>query len=135
MPTTAMNIFKPTLFSTHKEDSGICPKVGRLLRHQPNTNPAIKAPPLVLRLIGTPPIWIASAPMIPPSKMPSPTNVISVALVGRSMYPSSFAADSTSFFRPTNSRVSPQSIVVCAKTGISMPARLIRRILTPCIKL
>ena len=24
MPTTAMNIFKPTLFSTHKEDSGIC---------------------------------------------------------------------------------------------------------------
>jgi hypothetical protein len=42
---------------------------------KPNTNPAIKAPPLVLRLIGTPPIWIASAPMIPPSKMPSPTNV------------------------------------------------------------
>ena len=89
----------------------------------------------MLRLIGTPPIWIASAPMIPPSKMPSPTNVISVALVGRSIYPSSFAADSTSFFRPTNSRVSPQSIVVCAKTGISIPARLIRRILTPCIKL
>ena len=39
-----------------RDSSGICPKVGRLLRHQPNTNPVIRAPPLVLRLIGTPPI-------------------------------------------------------------------------------
>ena len=52
MPTTAINIFNPTLFNTHNEGSGIPPKVGCLLRSQPNTSPAIKAPPLVDRLIG-----------------------------------------------------------------------------------
>ena len=36
-------------------DSGIPPKVGCLLRSQPNRSPAINAPPLVERLIGTPP--------------------------------------------------------------------------------
>lgn len=55
MPTTAINIFSPTLFSTHKDGSGIPPKVGCLLRSQPNSNPAISAPPLVERLMGTPP--------------------------------------------------------------------------------
>ena len=55
IPTTAMNIFSPTLFSTHREASGIRPNVGCLLRSQPKNNPAINAPPLVLRLMGTPP--------------------------------------------------------------------------------
>ena len=45
IPTTAINIFSPTLFNTHREDSGICPNVGRLLRNHPNTKPAISAPP------------------------------------------------------------------------------------------
>ena len=44
MPTTAINIFSPTLFNTHKEGSGIPPKVGCLLRNQPNRSPAINAP-------------------------------------------------------------------------------------------
>ena len=55
IPTTAINIFSPTLFNTHKEGSGMPPKVGCLLRSQPNRSPAINAPPLVERLIGTPP--------------------------------------------------------------------------------
>ena len=53
MPTTAINMFNPTLFNTQSEGSGIPPKVGCLLRSQPNISPAINAPPLVERLIGT----------------------------------------------------------------------------------
>ena len=65
--------------------SGMRPKVGCLLRSQPKSNPAISAPPLVLRLIGTPPMWTDSAPNNPPTRMPSPTKIISVWLVGRSI--------------------------------------------------
>ena len=49
MPTTAMNMFRPTLFNTHCEGSGMRPKVGCLLRSQPKNKPAINAPPLVLK--------------------------------------------------------------------------------------
>src|SRR5699024_11718310 len=56
--STAMNMFRPTLFNTHCEGSGMRPKVGCLLRSQPKNKPAINAPPLVLKLMGMPPIWM-----------------------------------------------------------------------------
>ena len=56
MPTTAINMFSPTLSSIQRAGSGIRPKVGCLLRSHPKNNPPIKAPPLVLRLMGTPPM-------------------------------------------------------------------------------
>ena len=46
----------PNIIDVYKrQGSGIPLKVGCLLRSQPNTSPAIKAPPLVDRLIGIPP--------------------------------------------------------------------------------
>ena len=135
IPTTAMNIFSPTLFSTHREASGIRPNVGCLLRSQPKNNPAINAPPLVLRLMGTPPMWMDNAPNKPPIRIPNPTNIISVWWVGRSTYPICTAALSTSCLVPTTSMTSPASNLVCASTGISIPARLMLRMLTPCMNL
>ena len=133
MPTTAMNMFRPTLFNTHCEGSGMRPKVGCLLRSQPKNKPAINAPPLVLKLMGMPPIWTESAPNKPPTRIPRPTNIISVWLVGRSIYPRRLAAASTSCLVPTTSMTSPASTTVCASTGMDIPARLILRILTPCM--
>ena len=133
MPTTAINMFNPTLFNTQSEGSGIPPKVGCLLRSQPNISPAINAPPLVERLIGTPPRCIVNAPIRPPTRIPSPTKIISVWFVGRSTYPICLAAVSTSCFIPVSSRISPASTTVRASTGTLIPARLILRILTPCI--
>ena len=91
--------------------------MGCLLRSQPKNKPAINAPPLVLKLMGMPPIWTESAPNKPPTRIPRPTNIISVWLVGRSIYPRRLAAASTSCLVPTTSMTSPASNFVCANTG------------------
>ena len=62
IPITAINMFNPRLFKIHNDGSGIRPNVGRFERNQPNTNPAINAPPLVLKLMGTPPRCNVNAP-------------------------------------------------------------------------
>ena len=128
-----MNIFSPTLFNTHKDGSGIRPNVGCLERSHPNTSPAINAPPLVLRLIGIFPKCTTNEPITPPIKIPRPTKIISVWLVGRSAYPKVAAAAFTSILVPTSSSISPGLIFVAANTGILTPARLILLMLTPCI--
>ena len=49
------------------------------------------------------------------------------------MYPICLAAVSTSCFMPVSSSISPESTTVCASTGTWIPARLMLRILTPCM--
>ena len=56
----------------------------------------ISAPPLAVSVSGMPAMVTESRPTNPPSTMPVPTKTMSVAVVGRSAYPSSFAARSTS---------------------------------------
>ena len=51
----AMNTFRPTEFMNHTVDDGIRPNVGRTERNHPKTIPAIKAPPEVESVSGTPP--------------------------------------------------------------------------------
>src|SRR5215472_3227489 len=53
MPTTAMNMFRPTEFMNHNVDEGMRPKVGCTERSQPKNRPAIKTPPDVDRVSGT----------------------------------------------------------------------------------
>ena len=107
------------------------PKVGCLLRSQPKNKPAINAPPLVLKLMGMPPIWTESAPNKPPTRYAYEYHV---RLVGRAVYiPQRLAAASTSCLVPTTSMTSPASTTVCASTGMDIPARLMLRILTPCM--
>src|SRR5579871_6031963 len=55
IPTTAMNPLSPTLLNTQRAGSGIRPKVRWIERNHPQNNPAKSAPPLVLKLSGTPP--------------------------------------------------------------------------------
>ena len=55
MPTTAMNVLRPMLLKTQSAGAGMRPKVRFTERSQPQTSPAISAPPLVLSLSGTPP--------------------------------------------------------------------------------
>src|SRR4051812_48461870 len=52
MPTTAMNMLRPTEFMNHTVDDGIRPKVGRTERNHPKKRPAISAPPEVERVRG-----------------------------------------------------------------------------------
>lgn len=78
IPITAMNVLSPRLLRSHADCCGMNPKVGRLDLSHPRSRPAMSAPPLVLRLIGTPPRCTVKAPMIPPMKIPNPTNIRSV---------------------------------------------------------
>src|SRR6516225_893499 len=70
IPTTAIKVLRPILLKTHIAGSGKFPNTGCFDRSQPNTRPAIKTPPLVLRLSGTPPIGRAKAPNSPPKTTP-----------------------------------------------------------------
>src|SRR3954466_571216 len=54
-PTMAMNTFNPTEFMNHTVGDGIRPNTGRTERSQPKKRPAIKAPPEVDKVSGTPP--------------------------------------------------------------------------------
>ena len=63
---------------------GTRPKVRLTERNQPKTNPATRAPPLVLRLSGAPPTSSVREPSRPPSAIPAPTKTMSVASVARS---------------------------------------------------
>src|SRR5579871_3243218 len=56
MPTTAMNMLRPTEFMNHTVGDGIRPKVGRTERNQPKNRPEISAPPDVDSVSGTLPI-------------------------------------------------------------------------------
>ena len=56
---------------------------------------------------------------------------MSVEITGRSAYPSSFAARSTSRFAPTRLRTSPRSIRVSVVNGIGSPPRTSFRRKTP----
>src|SRR6478609_3609194 len=53
MPTTAMNMFKPTEFMNHTVDEGIRPKVGCTERSHPKNRPEASAPPDVDSVNGT----------------------------------------------------------------------------------
>ena len=89
-PTTPMKTHSPTVSKIQIAGSGIRPKNGYTDRSQPNTSPMIRAPPLAVRVSGRPPTVTESRPTSPPSTMPVPTKIMSVAVVGRSAYPSSF---------------------------------------------
>src|SRR5215213_10258511 len=54
-PTIAMNTFKPTEFMNQTVGDGMRPNIGRTERSQPKKSPAIKAPPDVDNVSGTPP--------------------------------------------------------------------------------
>ena len=84
MPTMAMNMLSPILLNTHKAPSGIAPIVGWCALHQPNTRPAISAPPLLLRLIGTLPMCNVKVPITAPMKIPADRYTMSVSLVAGS---------------------------------------------------
>lgn len=79
MPTTATNRHNPKVSMNHWAPGGTLPNVGYLPRSQPKTRPMISAPPDVDSEIGTPPACSAGIPMQPPSTMPSPTQIMSVA--------------------------------------------------------
>src|SRR5579864_3013893 len=53
IPTTAMNVFRPTEFMNQTVGEGIRPKVGRTERSQPKNRPEISAPPEVESVSGT----------------------------------------------------------------------------------
>src|SRR5882672_720990 len=53
MPTTAMNMLRPTEFMNQTVGDGIRPKVGRTERNQPKKRPAINTPPEVDSVSGT----------------------------------------------------------------------------------
>ena len=54
-PTIPMNTARPTVSKIQRAGSGILPKVGYTERSQPNTRPMMSAPPLVVRVRGSPP--------------------------------------------------------------------------------
>ena len=83
-PTTPMKTLKPTMSKTHIAASGMRPNAGNTERSQPNTSPMMSAPPLAVSVIGSPAIFTVSRPTSPPMKMPVPTKIMSVALVGQS---------------------------------------------------
>ena len=118
-----MNTHRPTVSKIQIAASGIRPKDGRTERSQPNTSPITRAPPLAVRVSGSPPIVSDSRPTNPPRTMPVPTKIISVVCVGQSGYPSMSAARSTSVFVPISVRTSPRSRRISGMMGISSPAR------------
>ena len=67
MPTMAMKMLRPTEFMNQTVDDGMRPKNGRVERSQPNTIPAMSAPPAVDSVSGTPPTFKTSAPISAPS--------------------------------------------------------------------
>jgi len=133
IPITAINIFNPRLLKIHTAGSGMRPKVGCLVLSHPKNKPDIKAPPLVLRLIGIPPKRIVNAPTIPPINIPKPTKIRSVLLVGRSTYPNLGEACFISLAIPTISSRSPACNFVFAKIGNSTPALFTFLIIMPCM--
>src|SRR5262245_24465284 len=84
MPTMAMNTFSPTEFMNHTVGDGMRPNVGRTERSQPNTMPAISAPPEVDRVRGTLPIFQTNAPARAPMAMAAPMNITSAMSVALS---------------------------------------------------
>jgi hypothetical protein len=64
--------------------AGMRPKVRLTERSQPQRRPAISAPPLVLKLSGTPPTVNVRAPTSAPMTMPAPMTTMSVCSVARS---------------------------------------------------
>ena len=84
IPTTPMKTHRPTVSKIQIAASGIRPKNGRTDRSHPNTRPMIRAPPLAVRVSGTPARVTDRRPTKPPSTMPVPTKIMSVACVGRS---------------------------------------------------
>src|SRR6202790_2570188 len=72
MPTTAMNMFRPTEFMNQTVDDGIRPKVGRTERSQPKKRPAIKTPPEVESVSGTLPTLYTIAPSSAPIVIAAP---------------------------------------------------------------
>ena len=56
IPTTAMKTLRPTEFMNQSVGCGTLPICGFTVRSQPTTIPAMRAPPEVLSVIGTPPI-------------------------------------------------------------------------------
>ena len=52
MPTTAMNMLRPTEFMNQTVGEGMRPKVGRTERSHPKNRPAINAPPEVESVSG-----------------------------------------------------------------------------------
>src|SRR5271169_498921 len=133
MPTTAMNTFKPTEFMNQTVGSGMRPKVGWTARSQPNTIPAISAPPAVESVTGAAPILTTMAPISAPMTMAKPTNAMSATLLGRSSTPRTLAAAVVSCVRPTMVTTSPRCSLVFGSTGmtVSVGPRLIFRIYTP----
>ena len=118
-----MKTQSPTVSKIQIAGSGMRPMSGLTERSHPNTSPMTRAPPLAVRVSGSPAIVIERRPTSPPSTMPVPTKIISVVFVGQSGYPSSLAARSTSGLGPTRLMTSPRSIVISGTTGISSPAR------------
>ena len=49
-----MNTARPMVSNTHSAGSGMRPNVGRTERSQPKTSPMMRAPPLAVRVSGTP---------------------------------------------------------------------------------
>ena len=76
-----MNTFKPTEFMNQTVGDGMCPNVGRTERSQPKKRPAIKAPPEVESVSGTPPTLATSAPRRAPMVMAAPMNMTSATSV------------------------------------------------------
>ena len=118
MPTMAMKMLRPTEFMNQTVGDGMRPKSGRTERSQPNTIPAMSAPPAVDSVRGTPPTFQTSAPTSAPSTIAAPMNATSATSVGRSATPSIFAAAAVSCVRPTRVRMSPRSILVFGRMGI-----------------
>jgi len=113
---------RPTVSKIQRAGSGIRPKVGRTERSHPKTSPRISAPPLAVRLRGTPPRVMTSAQKTPHDD-PQATKTTSVALDGRSMYPRAEPARSTSRLDPARRRMSPVHRGG-GVNGISSPPRI-----------
>ena len=126
----AMNTFRPTEFMNHTVGDGIRPNIGRTERSQPKNRPAIKAPPEVESVSGTPPTLATSAPTRAPMAIAAPMNITSATSVCLSGCPSTLVAMLTSWVRPTRVRMSPRLISVSGRIGISVavaPRVILRR--------
>ena len=85
-------------------------------------------------LIGLFPKCTTNEPITPPIKIPRPTKIISVWLVGRCSIPQSRSRSIYLHLGALPVRgISPGPVCVAANTGILTPARLILLMLTPCI--
>ena len=130
----AMKMLRPTEFMNQTVGDGMRPKDGRTERSQPNTIPAMSAPPAVDSVSGTPPTLKTSAPTSAPSTIAAPMNATSATSVGRS------GDAQQSWWRPrcpacgpTRVRMSPRWILVFGRIGIvvAVAPRVIFRRKTP----